>query len=80
MKLTAAKRKSLPKSTFAGPDRSYPIPDRSHAIAAKSMASRFASPKVKARVDAKADKVLGEKKPKSKKSLHDSMGFGDSYE
>jgi len=32
--LTAKKRASLPKSTFAGPGRSFPIPDKSHARAA----------------------------------------------
>ncbi len=61
-KLTAAARKKIPASKFAGPGRSYPVEDRSHAIAAKSMASRFASPSLKARVDAKANKVLGKKK------------------
>jgi predicted kinase len=30
-KLSTEKRNSLPNSTFAGPDRSYPIPDKSHA-------------------------------------------------
>jgi hypothetical protein len=30
-KLTSKKRNSLPKSEFAGPDRSFPIPDASHA-------------------------------------------------
>lgn len=51
-KLTTAARKEIPTAKFAGPNRSYPIEDRSHAIAAKSMASRYASPAVKARVDA----------------------------
>lgn len=58
-KLDSAQRKALPASDFAGPGRSYPVNDRNHAIAAKSMASRFASPSVKAKVDAKADKKLG---------------------
>jgi hypothetical protein len=39
-KLTAARRNRLPKSAFAGPGRSYPVPDRSHAIFAKAMAKR----------------------------------------
>lgn len=55
-KLTAAKRNALPSKTFAGPDRSYPINDKNHAIAAKSMATRFASTSVKAEVDAKVAK------------------------
>ena len=61
-RLTTKQRKGLPQRDFAGPGDSYPIPDRSHAIAAKAMASRFASPKVKAEVDAKADRKLGESK------------------
>jgi hypothetical protein len=51
-KLSAAKRNALPQKVFAGPDRSYPIPDKNHAVAAKSMASRYASPNLKAKVDA----------------------------
>ena len=58
-RLTAAARRSLPSSDFAGPNKSYPIPDRGHAIAAKSMAARFASPAVRAKVDAKANRMLG---------------------
>ena len=66
-KLTTKERKSLPKSEFAGPDRSYPIPDRSHAANAKARASQAVKagrmPKSEeAKIDAKADKVLGEKK------------------
>lgn len=33
-RLTAAQRRALPSSTFAGPNRSYPIPDKKHARAA----------------------------------------------
>lgn len=51
-KLSSEERKELPSKTFAGPNRSYPIPDRSHAINAKARATQFASPSVKARVDA----------------------------
>lgn len=51
-KLTTSKRNALPQKVFAGPDRSYPIPDRSHAINAKARATQFASPQLKARVDA----------------------------
>lgn len=61
MKLRAKERNALPDSEFAGPDRSYPVNDKSHAADAKAMAARFASPAVKARVDRKADAVLGEK-------------------
>lgn len=34
MKLTTKARKKLPKSDFAGPGKSFPIPDKSHADAA----------------------------------------------
>lgn len=56
-KLTAAKRKKLPASDFAGPDRSFPVQDKSHAADAKSRVANR-GPALKARVDAKADKVL----------------------
>ncbi len=66
-KLTTAKRNKLPASKFAGPDKSYPIPDRSHAANAKARATQQAnagriSKAVEARIDAKADRVLGKKK------------------
>lgn len=51
-KLTTKARKALPDSAFAGPGRSYPIEDRAHAANAKARASQFASPAVKAQVDA----------------------------
>lgn len=63
-KLTTAERSSLPKSTFAGPDRSYPIPDKSHAANAKARASQAVnagrmSKGEEGKIDAKANKVLG---------------------
>lgn len=62
-KLTTKARKALPKSEFAGPDRSYPIPDKSHARNAKARASEMEkkgkiSESTKAKIDAKADKKL----------------------
>jgi hypothetical protein len=39
-KLTSRARNALPSSTFAGPDRSYPIPDASHAANAKARATQ----------------------------------------
>jgi hypothetical protein len=39
-KLTAARRNALPKSSFAEPGRSYPVPDRSHAANAKARAKQ----------------------------------------
>lgn len=60
-RLTAAQRKALPASDFAGPNRSYPINDKSHAANAKARVSEFGSPSLKKKVDAKADKKLGKR-------------------
>jgi hypothetical protein len=62
-KLDAAKRNALPKSSFAGPDRSYPVPDRSHAGNAKARAQQqynkgHISLSMLHSIDAKANKVL----------------------
>jgi len=63
-KLTTKARNALPDSKFAGPGRSYPVQDASHAANAKARASQQVkagnlSPSSKAKVDAKANKVLG---------------------
>jgi hypothetical protein len=55
-KLTSKKRNALPESTFAGPDRSYPIPDASHARNALARASGNAGPALKAKIRAKVHK------------------------
>lgn len=70
-KLTTKQRNKLPKSTFAGPDRSYPVNDKAHAANAKARATQMVakgklSPSAKAKIDAKANKVLGKSKPKKK--------------
>ena len=70
-KLTAAARKKLPASTFAGPGRSYPVNDRAHAANAKARATQQVkkgdlSPAAAARIRARANKVLGKGKSKSK--------------
>lgn len=62
-RLTTARRKSLPKSDFAGPGRGYPVPDKSHARNAKARASQAVNagrmPKAaEAKIDAKANQVL----------------------
>ena len=71
-KLNAAARNKLPSSSFAGPDRSYPVNDASHARNAKARASQAVhagrmSKGEEAKIDAKADRVLygstGRKKP-----------------
>ena len=60
-KLTAAQRKKLPKKTFAGPGRSFPINDKNHARAALSMVGRAKnlSAAQKATIKSKARKKLG---------------------
>jgi hypothetical protein len=75
-RLTAAGRAKIPTSKFAGPNRSYPIPDRGHAIAAESDAAKFASPAVKARVDADVRRTypgLGGQKAHSDSSAHHTI-------
>jgi hypothetical protein len=63
-KLTTAERKSIPKSKFGLPGSGkYPMPDRSHAANAKARASQMEakgklSPGSKAKIDAKANKIL----------------------
>jgi hypothetical protein len=59
-RLTAAKRRSMPQSEFAGPNKSYPINDRAHQVLAEAMANKYASSGLRKRVDAKARKKLGE--------------------
>lgn len=67
-KLTASKRKKLPKSAFALPyQMKYPMPDKEHAANAKARATQMMkkgklSPSSAAKVKAKANKVLGKKK------------------
>lgn len=64
-KLTTKKRSAIPGAKFGLPgSRKYPMPDKSHAANAKSRASEMAgkgklSAADKAKIDAKADKVLG---------------------
>jgi hypothetical protein len=71
-KLTTKARKALPKSKFAGPGLSYPVPDKSHAANAKARATQMVnkgklSPAAAAKIDAKANAVLGKGKRKGKK-------------
>ena len=64
--LTAAARKAIPTSEFAGPDRTYPIKDASHARNALARVSQHGSPALKARVRAK----VRAKYPGIKVALH----------
>lgn len=69
-KLTTKRRNSLKSSTFGMPgERKYPMPDKSHARNAKARASQQLkkgnlSSEEKAKIDRKADKILGEKSDK----------------
>lgn len=66
--MKAKKRKSLPKSEFALPgSRKYPVDTKARAANAKSRASAQAkkgkiSKSTKAKIFAKANRVLGKKK------------------
>jgi hypothetical protein len=71
-KLTTAKRKKIPADKFAGPGKSYPVEDKAHAGNAKARATQMnnegkLSDSAKAKIDAKADKVLAKGKPKASK-------------
>lgn len=63
-KLSSKQRGSLKDATFGLPgERKYPMPDRSHAANAKARASQQVkkgnlSPSQKAKIDAKANRIL----------------------
>ncbi len=52
-KLTSKARAALPKSTFAGPDRSYPIDTAARARNALARGSEYASPPQLAKIKSK---------------------------
>lgn len=65
-KLTTEARKKLPQSAFALPGKRFPVEDKTHARDAKARASQGfnagrLSAAEKAKVDQKADAVLGKK-------------------
>ena len=65
-KLSSKERNDLPKSEFAGADRSYPVPDHSHAANAKARASEMLnkgllSLSAEQLIDHKANMVLNNK-------------------
>lgn len=72
MKLSTLARNALPASSFGVPGkRAYPMPDKSHAANAKARASQAVnagrmSTSTEAKIDAKANKVLGKSKPKTR--------------
>ena len=63
--MSSAMRKKLPSKTFGLPgSRKYPMPDKSHAANAKARATQMVnagklSPASKAKIDAKANRILG---------------------
>jgi hypothetical protein len=63
-KMSMKARKGLAKSEFGMPgERKYPMPDKSHAANAKARASQMVkkgklSESSKAKIDAKANKIL----------------------
>ena len=69
-KLTTKARKAIPKGEFGLPgERKFPMENKSHARNAKARASEMKnkgklSASSKAKIDAKADKVLGKSKKK----------------
>lgn len=69
-KLTAKARNAIPTSSFAGPDRSYPIENASHARNALARASQHASPDLKAKIRAKVKKKFPEIHVEGEKSKH----------
>lgn len=62
--LSEKKRESIPDSKFGMPEeRKYPMPDKAHARNAKARASQQEeegnlTPKEKAKIDRKADRIL----------------------
>jgi len=77
-KLSAKQRDKMPRSEFAGPDKSYPVNDRSHAANAKARASQAVnagrmSKAEEAKIDAKANRVLDEDTMKRNVSPRDHM-------
>lgn len=62
-RLTAAKRRKLPASAFAGPGRSFPTNDPAHAHAAL-MDIRYAPASARANIRRRADAELGRSRKK----------------
>jgi len=66
-KLTVSARKKIPKSSFGLPgSKKYPMPDKAHAANEKARATQMVnkgklSPASKDKIDAKANKVMGDK-------------------
>lgn len=78
-KLPTKTRNKLPASSFGMPgERKYPMPDKSHAANAKARASQMVkegklSGAEKAKIDSKADRLLGHKNVKNASSHSGKM-------
>lgn len=77
-RLTAAKRRALPRSDYAVPSKapgpgSFPIPDRAHAIAAKRL-EHNAPASERPAIERKANRMLGKSKPKANPN-HESYAY-----
>lgn len=75
VKLTSQSRNALPTASFAGPNRTYPIPDKNHAANAKARATQAVnagrmSGSTKAKIVAKANKVLAHSRAPSDYAHH----------
>jgi len=78
-KLTTKARNKLPKSAFAGPDRSFPVENASHAANAKARATQAVnagrmSKGTEEKIDAKANKVLGKSEPQKHTQVKSDRG------
>jgi len=81
-KLTTKDRKKLKKSTFCGPNRSFPVPDCQHVASAKaflnrSKFSKSTKQKIAACINrrAKALKCSGDKKAKVKAKAYTTYTY-----
>jgi len=72
-KLSTKQRKSLSKSTFCGPNRSFPVPDCAHVTAARRLIGRYKGPGDKT-------KILACVSRKAKAMGCDSKGSKDSLD
>lgn len=83
MKLTAKSRAKLPAKAFGEPgSRKYPMPDKGHAVAAKARATQQVAkgnlaPATKAKINSKADRVLGKGAMKGHEHVMQSKHFKD---
>lgn len=84
-KLTSSERNALPASDFALPkERKYPMEDKSHAANAKSRAAGQEgkgkiSKATESKIDAKADRVLGNKSARGVGMKHANVKNASSH-